>query len=294
MFMSKSELSGRFKSKRIPWSDEELRLTLGYYYFIYENNTREHDYKIFTTHLRNLTGNNRSFGSVGVRFGNFNSVNPTKTGSGFKGGDKKCKPIWDACINPDNTPKESFIVEFMNFVQKYGKNNEIYSPFIKKYKQYQLNNGKAIDNDDIEELVTTLDLTSGEQFDAPSYKAEAKPAMVEASSRRYARDSHKAKKAIFNAHFKCDIDNDHNSFITKSGNSYMEAHHLIPMGAQDNFDVSLDVDANIVSLCPNCHRKLHHGASIDNDLLKLFNQRKEKLEKSGIKISFDDLKKYYD
>lgn len=292
--MSKQNLSGRFKSKRIAWTDEELRLTLGYYYFIYENNTREHDYEIFTTHLRSLTGNNRSFGSVGVRFGNFNSVNPTKTGSGFKGGDKKCKPIWDACINPDNTPKESFIVEFMAFVQKYGKCNKIYSPFIKKYKKYQSLDAKAIDDDDKEDLVTTLDLDSGEQFDTPSYKPEAKPAMVEASTKRYARDSYKAKKAIYNSHFKCDIDSSHDSFITKSGSKYMEAHHLIPMGAQDNFNVSLDVDANIVSLCPNCHRKLHHGADIEADLLKLFNQRKKLLEKSGIKILFEELKKYYE
>ena len=182
--MSEPKLSGRFKSKRISWTDEELRLTLGYYYFIYENNTREHDWQVFTMHLRSLTGNNRSFGSVGVRFGNFNSVNPTKTGSGFKGGDTKCKPIWDACINADGAPKETFIIEFMTFVQNYGKNNKIYSPFIKKYKKYQKLEAKAIDNDDKEDLVSTLDLTSGEQFDVPSYKAEAKPAMIEASIER--------------------------------------------------------------------------------------------------------------
>lgn len=30
--MAKVDLSGRFKNKRVPWSDEELRLTLGYYF----------------------------------------------------------------------------------------------------------------------------------------------------------------------------------------------------------------------------------------------------------------------
>lgn len=73
----------------------------------------------------------------------------------------------------------------------------------------------------------------------------------------------------------------------------MEAHQLIPIGAQDDFNNSLDVDANIVCLCPNCHRKLHYGANIDGDLLDLFNRQKLLLEKSGIKISFNDLKKYY-
>ena len=291
--MAKQQLSGRFKSKRISWTDEELRITLGYYYFIYEHNTREHDYELFTTHLRKMTGNNRSFGSVGVRFGNFNSVNPAKSGTGFKGGDKKCKPIWDACINKDGTPKISFIKEFMDFVQTYGGNNKIYEPFVKKYKQYIKTKGKAIEDDDADDVVTTIDVDQNESFGAPEYKVEPKPQSTNVVSKKYTRDAYKAKKAIFNAGYECNIDKTHVSFKTKSGKNYMEAHHLIPIGAQDDFNNSLDVDANIVCLCPNCHRKLHHGANIDNELLKLFNDRKDGLKKSGIDITFDDLKKYY-
>ena len=41
--MAKQQLSGKFKSKRISWTDEELRITLGYYYLIYKHNTRDHD-----------------------------------------------------------------------------------------------------------------------------------------------------------------------------------------------------------------------------------------------------------
>lgn len=73
----------------------------------------------------------------------------------------------------------------------------------------------------------------------------------------------------------------------------MEAHHLIPMSAQENFNNSLDVDANIVSLCPACHRKLHHGKEIEFELKKLFESRLELLKQSGIEITLDDLKKYY-
>ena len=74
----------------------------------------------------------------------------------------------------------------------------------------------------------------------------------------------------------------------------MEAHHLIPMSAQNDFENSLDVDANIVCLCPNCHRKLHYGNQIDEELKILYEKRKELLNKSGIMISFEDLIKYYE
>lgn len=291
--MSKSNLSGRFKSKRIPWTDQELRITLGYYFFIYGNNTREHDYEIFTTHLRKLTGNERSVGSVGVRFGNFNSVNPAKTGTGFKGGDTKCKPIWDSCINSDYTPKDSFVIEFMLFVKFYGDFNEIYSPFIKKYEHYLFDSKKAIDKDDNEKVVTSIDISNDEKYESPNYCKEPKPLLVEANTKKYARDSHKAKKAIYNSHFTCDINDHHDSFVAKTGKKYMEAHHLIPMAAQVDFDVSLDVDANIVCLCPNCHRKLHFGKDIDDELKMLYGKRRHSLIESGLKITFNDLKKYY-
>lgn len=204
--MSNQTLSGRFKSERIPWTDKELRITLGYYFFVYEYNTRKHNYELFTIHLRKMTGNNRAFGSVGVRFGNYNSVNPKKSG-GFKGGDKKCKPIWDSCINADGTPKKNFIIEFMDFVQTFGCNNKIYDPFTKKYKQYINFAAKAIDDDDAEEVMTTLDVDQGESFGAPEYKKEPKPKATDVVSKKYSRDAYRAKKAIFNSKYECNIDN---------------------------------------------------------------------------------------
>ncbi|MGL4999965.1 MAG: HNH endonuclease [Cetobacterium sp.] len=48
---------------------------------------------------------------------------------------------------------------------------------------------------------------------------------------------------------------------------YMEAHHLIPMNAQDSFKNSLDVLGNVVSLCPNCHRMIHHGDEVSKNII---------------------------
>lgn len=131
--MSSTDLSGRFTSPRVKWTDDELRVVLRYYFFIYENNTREQDYESFADDLRKMTGNSRSNGSVGVRFGNFISVDPAKTSAGFPGGNKKCLPIWNECINLDRTPKESFIKLFMAFIEKYGNKKSIYDPFVNKY-----------------------------------------------------------------------------------------------------------------------------------------------------------------
>ncbi|MCM3152254.1 HNH endonuclease signature motif containing protein [Priestia megaterium] len=124
-------------------------------------------------------------------------------------------------------------------------------------------------------------------------KPEDKPLLKMINGRyRWTRDKELAKKALKRAKFQCEIDNQHISFISKaSGVSYMEAHHLVPLKRQNEIENSLDVLSNIVSLCPNCHRKIHHAEyKVKKQLLRqLFEQRKEDLFKQGVKITFDYL-----
>lgn len=112
----------------------------------------------------------------------------------------------------------------------------------------------------------------------------------------YPRDPHISKKAINASQFCCEIDPNHQDFLSRStGENYVEAHHLVPIGAYNDFDVSLDVEANIVALCNTCHRKMHY-AYIEEVLplvQKLFTIRKERLEKCGIKVDFERLCRYY-
>lgn len=68
----------------------------------------------------------------------------------------------------------------------------------------------------------------------------------------------------------------------------------MPMSAQKDFSVSLDVENNIVSLCSNCHNLLHYGTDFEPVLKKLYDERKSELEKAGIRISFEELMKYYE
>ncbi|HDY7447493.1 TPA: HNH endonuclease [Vibrio vulnificus] len=44
-------------------------------------------------------------------------------------------------------------------------------------------------------------------------------------------------------------------FIKRSnGEPYLEVHHIIPLSQG-----GLDSLENVISLCPNCHRKIHFG-----------------------------------
>lgn len=60
--------------------------------------------------------------------------------------------------------------------------------------------------------------------------------------------------------YKCEFDSQHNLFISRySQKPYLEAHHLLPISLQKEHNKSLDVLDNIFSLCPFCHRAIHHA-----------------------------------
>lgn len=75
----------------------------------------------------------------------------------------------------------------------------------------------------------------------------------------------------------------------------MEGHHLIPLKQEDNFSFSLDIEANIVALCPHCHRLLHYGdeEEIKPILEQLFIQRKNLLASKGIHLTLEQLYAFY-
>lgn len=103
------------------------------------------------------------------------------------------------------------------------------------------------------------------------------------------------KESIKDNRYHCFINGDHDTFLKPDGTKYMEVHHLIPLNQQKNFQYKLDTKANIVPLCPNCHRMLHHGRfeDIEAILKALYNKRIDALKQSGLDISFEDLISYY-
>ena len=73
----------------------------------------------------------------------------------------------------------------------------------------------------------------------------------------------------------------------------MEGHHILPMNQQEKFENSLDVYANIICLCPICHRLMHYG--VDNEktalLDRIYFDRAERLAVSGLQIDKNDFKR---
>ncbi|WP_416144634.1 HNH endonuclease [Planococcus koreensis] len=105
-----------------------------------------------------------------------------------------------------------------------------------------------------------------------------------------------AKRAIVQADFKCEVDASHEFFVSSVTNeNYVEAHHLIPLEFQPQFDNSLDVEANIVSLCAMCHKKIHHAPGSEKFQMVeiLHEKRSERLKKCEIYIGREDLKMRY-
>lgn len=111
----------------------------------------------------------------------------------------------------------------------------------------------------------------------------------------YKRNKKIAINALGIAGFKCEINQEHPSFLRKKdGLPYTESHHLIPMSAQDDFEYSLDIEENIVSLCSNCHNEIHYGKKSIELITALYEERKELLEKKQIFITLEQLLSYYE
>lgn len=104
-----------------------------------------------------------------------------------------------------------------------------------------------------------------------------------------------ANKALATAKFKCELDPLHTTFQGMSGKPYMEAHHLIPMCRQGEFKFSLDVVENIVCLCPNCHRLVHHAnkAIREAALKTLYTKRLSFFTGAPLNLPLKELLKMY-
>ncbi len=199
---------------------------------------------------------------------------------------------YQAFVTMDNIELGSYLK--IDTTKNHEQNNRL-GDWIGKMKQereIRLDTKRLVDEDDDYGFVSTKDISINVSPVA-SYTPLNKPEKIISDKVSFKRNPETAKKSILLANYKCDFDQSHVSFITKNGKPYMEAHHLVPLSTQDYFDNSLDVDANIVCLCPNCHRKLHYGENINNDLRKLFSDRVTHLKQAGIDISFEELIELY-
>ncbi len=162
------------------------------------------------------------------------------------------------------------------FLELDKRGHQMYSAGLNNY--YRFASGEGFAN--LHEGIKVMDI------EAPVPKLREH--MVEV----FGRSTIIKRQSIESANYECEISDEHKTFIVKNTNhQYMEAHHAIPMRYQRRFDVSLDVYANIVCLCPICHRLLHYGTDCEKEILldKIYYERADRLATSGIKISRQDI-----
>lgn len=210
-------------------------------------------------------------------------------------------------INLFELTQTTFIDTLLNnakFQKKNNEGNRMYSAALKNFKNY------IVDYHDIDPEVQAELLKEEMEFEKYlkenhadvneiniEDKPQNKPEHRKVNNKKiWIRNPKCASEAVASARYLCEFDNQHQHFTSKfSQNNYVEAHHLIPMSFQEQFDNSLDIHANTVSLCLVCHKKIHFGLFENKrELLdKLFSKRKERLQASGINVDIARLYSYY-
>lgn len=171
------------------------------------------------------------------------------------------------------------------FVALNTKGNNMYSVGMKQYIQFaelQVDGVKMTAN---KATKPNVDIS---KLDVPVAPPKSLPKKQEY---HWNRDRIIVEQVLQADKYLCEVDPKHKTFIAcRNDQPYLEGHHLIPLARQKEFKVSLDVYANIIGLCPNCHRQLHFGKQDEiRDILKpIYTARADRFHNSGIILSKDE------
>lgn len=177
--------------------------------------------------------------------------------------------------------KEQYL-EIDDLREKDERGNRMYTSSLTWYKKYleEDQNANNLVKEDSDEYSIVYEKKVKGKF------------TINEVTKQWKRDRAVVNRSIEFNNNKCEYDDKHEYFISdKSRKNYVEGHHLIPMKYQDSFEYSLDVEANVVSLCVVCHKILHLGRIEDKVRIinRLYTLRKGLLERSGLEISLDEL-----
>lgn len=167
---------------------------------------------------------------------------------------------------------KTYLYSEQEFIELDKRGHQMYSAGFNHY--YKFASGKGFTN--IQQQIEMMDI------EVPI------PEKNIGNVHNWKRSSIIKMQSIESAGYQCEISPKHTTFTSKStGHQYMEGHHALPMKYQDKFEKSLDVYANIICLCPICHRLLHYGVASEkeNVLDKIYYDRSKRLAVSGIKVS---------
>lgn len=256
------------------FTKEELTILLAYYYF--ENKKSDNKLlKKFTNHFNDVFNSDFSAQLISYYCSLFKSVDSSYNAKPSDIEDIRIKELWDCYITQDRISDLKQM--FLDF-KKATKNIE----------------NIIVNEDDsdikFDEAISNLSFTFKGDFPKKKYANDKNE-----KTNSTVRDLNVSYNALKIAGFKCEANNSHKTFIRKTSPiNYTEGHHIIPLKYQDKYDVNLDVEANIVSLCSNCHNQLHYGKDYEGLLGKILtNERLERLNKCGIKITIERLIEMY-
>lgn len=102
--------------------------------------------------------------------------------------------------------------------------------------------------------------------------------------------------ALIRENYTCELCKTQQTFTDKNNYEYFEGHHLIMynLSAQKRFKYCLDHPNNIICLCPNCHREIHHSSDERTKelIVKLFTKHNNLLTEYDIKSLNDIINDY--
>lgn len=159
---------------------------------------------------------------------------------------------------------------------------------------YSISNGQSFSNSEAPGKRIKLPAPNESTLQALNTRA---PNTYPSSRTTYSTSNALSDAAKHKAGYKCQYNSAHKTFKNPGGIGYVEVHHLIPLSKYRKFpDDQLDCMANIVVLCPNCHRAVHHGNNEEKHkrLEKLHELKKAELKKAGFEgLTPEKLKELY-
>ncbi|MZJ69056.1 hypothetical protein GT571_08725 [Collinsella aerofaciens] len=138
------------------------------------------------------------------------------------------------------------------------------------------------------------DIHHGQPLAAEIDGSKPMPRSKSITTQQWTVNDAQKEMARIKCHYCCELAHDHPRFPRKGDEMpFVEVHRLIPMNAQAYFNHSLDVQANLICLCPNCHSEIHYGVRRDILIEKLYKIRAEPLKRAALDVSLQEPLEYY-
>ena len=138
-------------------------------------------------------------------------------------------------------------------VKKLENSNDLITD-LEAFKNNHIIDRKTLDQEFLQRVETSLnDDASVRKSRLKSYNI--KPKRIQITSYSFDRNPDVVAEALIRANGYCEKCNQLAPFLRKTNNSaYLEVHHIKTLSENGNDELK-----NVLALCPNCHREIHHG-----------------------------------